>query len=84
MKNESITRAVKESSAAVACGKERPGVVPIAAVSRALGYTESELFIAGDILNRFVWRYPEEPSRKNVSSMEAEVPGSLSGREHAA
>jgi hypothetical protein len=84
MKNESITRAVKESSIAIACGKARAGAAPVEVVSRALGYTKNELFFASDILNRFVWRYPEEPSRKNVSSMEAEVPGSLSGRKHAA
>ena len=58
MKNESITLAVNNPYAAVARGKASAGVAPVEAVGRALGYTDKELLLAGDVLNRLVWRYP--------------------------
>lgn len=65
--------------------KDRPvGAAPIEVVARALGYTEKELLLAGNVLNRFAWRYPAEPSRKNVNSTETEAIDSLSSRNPAA
>jgi hypothetical protein len=58
MKNESITFARKEPSATTVCEKIGAGVAPLEALGRALGYTQKELAFAGNVLNRFVWRYP--------------------------
>jgi len=71
MKNKSITLAVKEPYAAVVGGEASVGVAPVEAVGRALGYTEKELVFAADVLNRFAWRYPSEPSPKDANSTEA-------------
>jgi len=66
MKNESITLAVNEPYAAVVPGKASTGVAPVEAVGRALGYTEKELLLAGDVLNRLVWRYPVSDDREKT------------------
>ncbi len=58
MKNESITLAVNKTYAAAVRGKASASVAPVEAVGRALGYTEKELLLAGDVFNRFVWRSP--------------------------
>ena len=63
--------AVKEPYAAVVGGEASVGVAPVEAVGRALGYTEKELVLAADVLNRFAWRYPAEPSPKDANSTEA-------------
>lgn len=34
----------------------RPGSAPLEAIGRYLGYTEKELALAAEVLNRFVWR----------------------------
>jgi len=69
MKNKSITLAVKEPYATVVDGEA--GTAPLEAVGRALGYTEKELVVAADVLNRFAWRRPAEPSRKDANSTDA-------------
>jgi hypothetical protein len=58
MNNESITFAVQEPYAAVVCGNTIAGATPLEALGRALGYTQKELALAGDVLNRFVWQSP--------------------------
>jgi hypothetical protein len=69
MKNKSITLAVEEPYAAVVGGEA--GTAPLEAVGRALGYSEKELVLAADVLNRFAWRRPAEPSRKDANATEA-------------
>ena len=83
MNNESIF-AVEESNSAVVGGKFSAGEAPLEAVGRSLGYTRKELDLAGDVLTRFVWRYPAEPSRENMNSTDAEEIDSISDRDHAA
>jgi arsenite methyltransferase len=48
MKNESITTAVEEHYAAVARGETSACGAPVADVARAIGYTDSEIALAGD------------------------------------
>jgi hypothetical protein len=69
MKNKSITLAVEEPYAAVVGGEA--GTAPLEAVGRALGYTEKELVLAADVLNRFAWRYPAKPSPQDANATEA-------------
>jgi hypothetical protein len=76
--------AVKEPCAAMVREEPRVGAAQVEAVAGALGYTEKELLLAGNELNRFAWRYPAEPSRKNVDSTETEAIDSLSSRNPAA
>jgi hypothetical protein len=83
MNNESIL-AVKDPNAALVCGKSSAAEAPLEAVGRSLGYTRKELDLAGDVLTRFVWRYPAEPSRENMNSTDAEEIDSISDRDHAA
>ena len=71
MKNESITLAVDKSSTAVVRGKASAGVAPVEAVGRALGYTEKELLLAGEVLNRLVWRYPVSDDREKTLEAKA-------------
>jgi hypothetical protein len=58
MNNESINFAAQESYAAVICEQTIAGAAPLEALGRALGYTQKELAIAGDVLSRFVWHSP--------------------------
>ena len=58
MKNESIAFAVKEPYATSNCEKIGAGVMPLEVLGRSLGYTRKELVVAGEVLNRFVWRRP--------------------------
>ncbi len=83
MKNESITLAMKESGALVARGKATAGVAPVEAVGRTLGYTETELLLAGDVLNRFAWRYLAVASDTDVNATDEETIG-LPSRDDAA
>jgi len=71
MKNESISLAVDKSSTAVVRGKASAGVAPVEAVGRALGYTEKELLLAGEVLNRLVWRYPVSDDREKTLEAKA-------------
>jgi hypothetical protein len=68
MKNESVTLAVIDS-----CAQEETNtrLASVEAVGRALGYTEKELLLAGDVLNRLVWRYPVSNGREKT--LEAKV-----------
>jgi len=70
MKNKSITLAVEEPYAAAVGGEA--GTAPVEAVGRALGYTEKELVLAADVLNRFAWRYPAEPSPQDANLTDAD------------
>ena len=76
--------AAKKSCAATVVEAPRAGAAQVEAVARALGYTEKELLLAGNVLNRFAWRYPAEPPRKNANSTETEAIDSLSSRNPAA
>jgi hypothetical protein len=76
--------AVKKPCAAIAREEPRVGAAPVEAVARVLGYTEKELLLAADVLNRFAWQYPAEPPRKNANSTETETIDSLSSRNPAA
>ena len=84
MHNEFSTLAVKDRKAVVTGEESRAGAALTEAVGHALGYTEKEFVLAARVLDRFAWRYPAEPSRKNLNSLEAEVIGPLSGRNQAA
>jgi hypothetical protein len=63
--------AVKNPCAAIVREEPTEGAAPVEVVARALGYTQKELLLAADVLNRFAWRHPAERSRKNVNSTEA-------------
>ena len=63
--------AVKKPRAAIVREEPRVGAAPVEAVARALGYTEKELLLAADVLNRFAWRRPAESSRRDTNSTEA-------------
>jgi hypothetical protein len=76
--------AAKKPCAATVRGETTVGATPVEVVARALGYTQKELLLAADVLNRFAWRYPAERSRKNVNSTETEAIDSLSSRNPAA
>ncbi len=58
MNNESITFAAQVPYAAVICERTIASAAPMEALGRALGYTQKELAIAGDVLSRFVWQRP--------------------------
>ncbi len=58
MNNESINFAAQEPYAAVICEQTIASATPLEALGRALGYTQKELAIAGDVLSRFVWQRP--------------------------
>jgi len=62
MNNPCIRLAVTESYAVPACA-QTAGAAPLEALGRALGYTERELALAGEVLNRFMWR-PTALSRR--------------------
>lgn len=68
MKNESVTLAVIDS-----CAQEETNtrLASVEAVGRALGYTEKELLLAGDVLNRLVWRYPVSNGREKTLEAKA-------------
>jgi len=68
MKNESVTLAVIDS-----CAQEETNtrLASVEAVGRALGYTEKELLLAGEVLNRLVWRYPVSDDREKTLEAKA-------------
>jgi len=68
MKNESVTLAVIDS-----CAQEETNtrLASVEAVGRALGYTEKELLLAGDVLNRLVWWYPVSNGREKTLEAKA-------------
>lgn len=69
MKNESIAFDVQEPYATAICEQAVEVVAPLEALGRSLGYTEKELFLAGNVLNRFAWRYPASDNReKNLAA----------------
>jgi hypothetical protein len=76
--------AVKKPCAARVREEPRVGAAQVEAVARALGYTEKELLLAADVLNRFAWRYTADASRENANSTETEAIDSLSSRNPAA
>ena len=82
--SKSLSKSLKNRPAATVREEPRVGAAPVEVVARALGYTEKELLLAGNVLNGFAWRYPAEPSRKNVNSTETEAIDSLSSRNPAA
>jgi hypothetical protein len=69
--------AAKEPCVALVRREPSADEAPVEVVARTLGYTEKELLFAGNVLNRFTWRYPAEPPRKNVNSTETESIDSL-------
>jgi hypothetical protein len=62
MKNELMTITMEEPYTVVACGKSSADSATVGAVGRVLGYTWVEQSFAADVLNRFAWSYPAEPS----------------------
>jgi hypothetical protein len=58
MNNESINFAAQEPYAAVICEQTIASAATLEALGRALGYTQKELALAGDVLSRFVWHSP--------------------------
>jgi len=57
MNEEAITLAAEPPASVIPIREEigRRGT-PLEAVARALGYTETEMTLAGSVLNRFAWR----------------------------
>ena len=67
----------------MAHARPAPGTpLPVAAVGRTLGYTQTELFFAAKLFDRFTWRDPRQA--RSATFGEAESDGIRSGEEHAA
>jgi hypothetical protein len=84
MKNEAITYAVENHYTAVVPGEGREDVASVEAVGQALGYTNIELILTGDVLNRFKWRRPEQYSCRNADSTKTKAADPLCSPEYAA
>lgn len=65
---QSSARFWKNGAGPMAPAGQRNGFAPAEAVARALGYTAKEQALAGDVLERFVWRYAAQPSAEEVNS----------------
>jgi hypothetical protein len=73
MKHESITLAAFVQEEA------NMGLAPVATVARSLGYTEQQMALAREPLNRFAWHYAE---RAHVKPAAAQI-DSCSGEDAA-
>jgi hypothetical protein len=67
MKAELDTVAVTKPCAEASHEERSSGLASINAVARALGFTDTELLFAADVLNRYVWRYSANPGGKKTS-----------------
>jgi hypothetical protein len=84
MKNQFVARVVKALFATPARKEPNAGHVPPKAVGRSLGYTEKELSIALEVLDRFDWQRPAEQSDRNEEATEEKAGQPGSDRNQAA